>query len=388
MTRAAAIARSVIAEAAAEARRANQPTAAPREARASASAAAAASSSGGAGARRGPTQAAPHHQGVGNARGRSIPAACATPRAAPQFLTREQAELRHASRSRSAASDRQGADRPRRPASRRREPSQARGQRRPESRPVYTERVDSDYLYADYRDQRNRGQYRGPDYGTVPAAKASRRRGHSNTARDPSPSLAPPGQHWARKVRSGSVRAPRSPSPEPERPPLHSAAGSGIVRGSASSARPRSQSVSFREDRPDPRTPATPSPEPVRTDLADLEAQAQLANAKVAAAREAQADRAASAEEQARLAIEAACEHARQLDHLRQLVSATRPTRAVPTAPGQPPTPLPADIEGPLREFSAGQLAGIAASLTSKPAAVLARVQTPPPRAAAKPAAV
>ncbi|CAE8668190.1 unnamed protein product, partial [Polarella glacialis] len=92
LTRAAAIARAVIAEAAAEARRANQPTAAPREARAtgsdSASAAAAASSSGGAGARRGPTQAAPHHQGVGNARGRSIPAACATPRAAPQFLTR------------------------------------------------------------------------------------------------------------------------------------------------------------------------------------------------------------------------------------------------------------------------------------------------------------
>jgi len=149
LTKAAAIARAVIVEAAAEARRANQPTAAPREARASASAAAAASSSGGAGARRGPTQAAPHHQGVGNARGRSIPAACATPRAAPQFLTREQAELRHASRSRSAASDRREADRPRRPASRRREPSQARGQRRPESRPAYTERVDSDYLYAD-----------------------------------------------------------------------------------------------------------------------------------------------------------------------------------------------------------------------------------------------
>ncbi|CAE8710294.1 unnamed protein product, partial [Polarella glacialis] len=78
LTKAAAIARAVIAEAAAEARRANQPTAAPREARAtgsaSASAAAAASSSGGAGARRGPTQAAPHHQGVGTARGRSIPA--------------------------------------------------------------------------------------------------------------------------------------------------------------------------------------------------------------------------------------------------------------------------------------------------------------------------
>ncbi|CAE8656807.1 unnamed protein product [Polarella glacialis] len=150
VTRTAAIARSVIAEAAAEARRANQPTAAPREARAtssaSASATAAASSSGGAGARRGPTQAAPRHQGVATARGRSIPAACATPCAAPQLLTREQTELRHASRSRSAASDRYETDRPRRPSSRRREPSQARGQRRPESRPVYTERVDSDYL--------------------------------------------------------------------------------------------------------------------------------------------------------------------------------------------------------------------------------------------------
>ncbi|CAE8665492.1 unnamed protein product [Polarella glacialis] len=351
LTKAAAIARALIVETAAEARRANQPAEA--------------------------------------ARGRPIPAASAAPRTAPQFLTREQAELRNASRSRSAASDRQGADRPRRPASRRREPSQARGQRRPESRPVYTERVDSDYLYADYRDQRNRGHPRGPDYGTVPAAKASRRRGHSNTARDRSPSLAPPGHHWARKVRSGSVRAPRSPSPEPEGPPLHSAAGSGIARGSASSARPRSQSVSLKSDRPDPRTPTAPSPEPVRTDLAYLEAQAQLANAKVTAARQAQAEReaarVAAAEESARLGIEAACDHAKQLDRLRQLIRATDPKRPVPTAPGSPQPPLPADIEGSLRNYSPEQLADLAASFASTSAAATARVRTPPPAASKAP---
>ena len=246
VTKAAAIARAEVHVEAAGAAggQLRAPAAAPREARASAAAAAA-----GAGTQRAPS------------------------RAAPKFLAREQAELRHAGRSRSPADDRQEADRPRRPPSRRRQPSA----RRPESGPVYTERRDPDYLYADYRDQRNRGHPRGPDYGTVPAAKASRRRGHSRKARDLSPSVAPPGTHWARKVRSGSVRAPRSPSPEPAESLLQSASGSVTVRGSASSARPH--------------------------ELAYLEAQAQLANAKVSAAREAAK---AAAEEKARLGIDKA----------------------------------------------------------------------------------
>ncbi|CAE8705418.1 unnamed protein product [Polarella glacialis] len=120
VTKAAAIARAEVHGEAAGAAggQLRAPAAAPRKARASAAAAAA-----GAGTKRAPSRAAPHHRGVG------IAAACATPRRAPQFLTREQAELRHAGRSRSPADDRQAA-----------------------------------------------GRHRGPDYGTVPPAKASRRR--------------------------------------------------------------------------------------------------------------------------------------------------------------------------------------------------------------------
>ncbi|CAE8669538.1 unnamed protein product [Polarella glacialis] len=291
-TKAAALARSLAEEAASAARRANQLAFAKRTARAPSSASAssaaraprssaAASSSGGfeseafpaarskAQSKPGPSQAAPRHQGIATARGRSVPAACSV----PQLLSREQRELRNASRSRSAASDRCPADRPRRP-DRRREPSLARDQRKAEARPEFRERID-----ADYRDRRVRGQFRGPDYGTVPAAKPSQRRPRGTTAGDRESSAAPPGQHWAPVGRPGSVRAPRSPSPEPEpRPPQHSAAASGIIHGSASRRR-RSQSVSWRGDRPEQRLAPSPPPDPVRTDLPYLEAQAALATA-------------------------------------------------------------------------------------------------------------
>ncbi|CAE8699903.1 unnamed protein product [Polarella glacialis] len=343
--KAAAIARAEEGAEAADAagRQLRAPAAAPREARASAAAAAA-----GAGTQRAPS------------------------RPAPKFLAREQAELRHAGRSRSPADDRQEADRPRRPPSRRRQPSA----RRPESGPVYTERTDPDYIYADYRDQRNRGQYRGPDYGTAPAAKASRRRESSRPAQPPlrtqSPSLARPGKRWTPKVRSGPVRAPSSPSQEPVVSQLSSASGSGTVRVSAASARPRGQSVSF-GDRPEPKTPEE---EPVQ-DLAYLEAQAELANARVSAAREAAR---AAAEEKARLGIDRAIDHALRLDKLRQLIRAADPDR--PDDPRRPVSPLPADIESSLRNCSAERLAELAASFQQIPAAASARVQTPPPPAA------
>ncbi|CAE8695359.1 unnamed protein product [Polarella glacialis] len=341
--RAAAVARAVIADAAvAVAGPLRAPAAAPREARAPAAAAAA-----GAGTRRAPSQTATHHRGVG------IAAACATPRRAPQFFTREQLELRHAGRSRSPADDRQAA-----------------------------------------------GRHRGPDYGAVPAAKGSRRRESNRPAqpppRTPSPSVAPPGKRWARKVSSGSVRAPRSPSPEPAVSLLQSASGAVTVRGSASSARPQ--------------------------ELAYLEAQAQLANAKVSAAREAAK---AAAKEKARLGIDKAISHARWLDDLRQLIRATDPDRpggprrsvSPPPAdvegfqrhcsawrldelaascdelrqlirraadpdrhggPRRPVSPLPADIEGSLHNCSAEHLAELAASFKQIPAATSARAQTPP----------
>ena len=106
------------------------------------------------------------------------------------------------------------------------------------------------------------------------------------------------------------------------------------VRGSASNARPQ--------------------------DLAYLEAQAQLANAKVAAAREAAK---AEAEEKARLGIDKAIDHARRLDELRQLIRATDPNR--PGASRRSVSPLPADIEGSLRNCSAERLAELVASFRS-----------------------
>jgi hypothetical protein len=174
-----------------------------------------------------------------------VAAACAAPRRFPQFLRREQAELRSAGRSRSPAENRQEAERPRRSQSRRRRPSSQK-------------------------------------YGAAPAAKASRHRESSRPAqppaRTPSPSVAPPGKHWAPKVLPEAVRAPSSPPQRPAVSPLKSASGSVTARVGAQSARSRAQSVSFK-DRSEPRTPTTPpSPqapeeeeEPVHADLAEEE---------------------------------------------------------------------------------------------------------------------
>ncbi len=331
--KAAAVARAVIAEAAGAAAGPQVPAAA---------------AAAGAGVQHSPAQSA------------GVAAACAAPRRFPQFPKREQAELRSAGRSRSPAENRQEAERPRRSQSRRRRPSSQKA----DPRAVYTGRAGTDY-----RDWRPRGQYH--DYGAPPAAKASRHRESSRPApppaRTPSPSFAPPGKHWAPKVLPEAVRAPSSPPQRPAVSQLKSASGSETARVGAQSARSRAQSVSFK-DRPEPRTPTTPpSPqapeveeESVHADLAYLEAQAQLANDRVAAAREAVK---AAAEEKARLGIDRAIDHARRLDELRQLIRATDPNR--PGASRRSVSPLPADIEGSLRNCSAERLAELVASFRS-----------------------
>ncbi|CAE8686143.1 unnamed protein product [Polarella glacialis] len=249
----------------------------------------------GAAAARSGTRYAPR-QGAG------IVASSTTPRKLPQFLSRRHAELHHAGRSRSPARRWQKA-----------------GRRNKSSRPAQ------------------------------PSPRAT------------TPSVAPSSTRWGRGARPSSDRASSSPSSRPAVSLLESASGSATARGSASGSRPRAQLVPFR-DLPEPRSPTPPSPhtpeeEPVRTDLAYLEAQAQLASAKVTAAREAAQ---AAAERRARAESDKAVDRSRRLDEPRRLIRAVDPN--CPGDSSRSVSPLSADTESSRRLHRKERLAELTAS--------------------------